>query len=216
LLKGKIRKIIFLFDTLIGRIVLSFLMFLSFYILSARVGIDQTFLILLPPFIALTIFYYLRTDLNNIFSKRSLEFSAIFIILSLVVILLHPPNKINEWYRIIILQGLREELYFRFCMLGILKTCDEWRKLRSVQVTVFLFVNSILFTSLHIQYKAFHELFTVFLVSCIFSFLFIQNGIVAAVITHSLWNFYLNLYTLAFLLVLLLFIELLIKRIQRK
>lgn len=180
-------------------------MFLSFYFLSPIVGIDNAFFILLPPFMFVTIITYLKMGLNSISSKRSFLFSASVVVLSLGIILLFSPNKIDEWYTLIIRQGLREELYFRFCALGILKTCDEWSELKLVRKALIILTNGVLFALLHIQYQTFFDYLTIFWVSVIFAYLFIENGIVSAIVAHSLWNFYLNLYPLILLLVLSMF-----------
>jgi len=166
------------------------------------VGIDQAFLVLSPPFIVLTAIYYLKQGAKNILSVRSVLFSSSFVVLSLAMIIIFSPNKLNEWYTIVIRQGLREELYFRFCMLGILKSSNEWKKLNTIQKTFILFVNSMLFTLLHIQYQAISDYLTLLWISLIFSYLFIENGIVPAIVAHSVWNFYLNLYSLIPMLVI--------------
>jgi hypothetical protein len=190
------------FNILKGRVTLLSFMFLSFYFLSPIVGIDKAFLILLPPFMFVTIIAYLQMGLKNIASKRSFLFSALFAILFLGIVLLFPPNKMGEWYTIVIRQGLIEELYFRFCALGILKTCDEWSRLGVVRKALFMVTNALLFALLHIQYQTFSEYLTIFLISVIFAYLFIENGIVPAIVAHSLWNFYLNLYSFIPLLAL--------------
>jgi len=190
-------------------------MFLSFYFLSAMIGIDQSFLVLSPPFIALTATYYLKQGIKNILSIRSVLFSLLFVVLSLAMILVFSPYKLNEWYTIVIQQGIREELYFRFCMLGILKSSNEWTKLKTLQKAFILFVNSMLFTLLHVQYQAISDYLTLLWISLILSYLFIENGIVRAIVAHSVWNFYLNLYPLTPLLVLAI-VEKLLRETPRK
>jgi len=166
------------------------------------VGIDQSFLVLLPPFIILTSFYYLKQGIRNLISIKNTLFSFLFIILSISIILIYPPNKINEWYTIVILQGLREELYFRFCILGILKSSNEWKKFGPILKALILFISGILFTLLHVQYKTISDYLTLFFISLILNYLFIENGIISAIVTHSVWNFYLSYYFLIPLLVL--------------
>ena len=189
-------------DNLRGRLLLSSSMFLSFYFLSALIGVDQSFLALLPPFMVLTLIYYLKTGIRNIVPKRIVLFSALFVVLALTMILIFRPGKIKEWSRIVIQQGLIEELYFRFCMLGILKSSDEWKRLKPIQRILIICVNSMLFTLLHIQYQTILEYLTLLWVSLIFSYLFVENGIVSAIVAHSVWNFYLDWYSLLPLLVL--------------
>ncbi len=190
------------FNTLRGRLTLVSSMFLSFYLLSPTVGIDNAFLILLPPFMFVTIVTYLQMGLDNISSKRSFLFSVLFVVLFLGIILLFSPDKIGEWYTITIRQGLREELYFRLCALGVLKTCVEWNELKPSRKALLMLTNSVLFALLHIQYQTLSDFLTIFYVSLIFAYLFIENGIVSAIVAHSLWNFYLNLYPFIPLLIL--------------
>jgi len=208
-------KRVILFDTLMGRVILFSSMFLSFYFVSATIGIDQAFLVLLPPFIVLTAFCYWKQGIKNILSVRSVLFSSLFVVLSLAIILVFSPNKLNEWCTIVIRQGLREELYFRFCMLGILKSSNDWKKTKTIQRALILFVNSMLFTLLHVQYQAISDYLTLLWVSLIFSYLFIENGIVSAIVAHSVWNFYLNWYLLIPLLVLAM-VEKLLRDIPRE
>jgi len=182
--------------------VLSSFVLLSFYLLSLIIGIDNTFLILLPIYSFLTIIAYLKIGFTNFLSKRSIAFSALIAFLSFGIVLLFPPNKINEWYTIIILQGLREEMYFRFCALGLMKTCSEWIRSKLAVKVLIMLINAALFTLLHIQYQTLPDYLTIFLVSIIFAYLFIENGIMSAIVAHSLWNFYLSLYPLIPLIVL--------------
>lgn len=181
---------------------LSSFVLLSFYLLSLIIGIDNTFLILLPIYSFLTIIAYLKIGFTNFLSKRSIAFSALIAFLSFGIVLLFPPNKINEWYTIIILQGLREEMYFRFCALGLMKTCSEWIRSKLAVKVLIMLINAALFTLLHIQYQTLPDYLTIFLVSIIFAYLFIENGIMSAIVAHSLWNFYLSLYPLIPLIVL--------------
>ena len=198
----KLVKVRVFFDSWRGRVILFLAMSLSFYFLSPMVGIDNAFLILLPPFMLVTMITYLQMGINNIFSKRSILFSALVISSFFGIILLFSPNKISEWYTIIIRQGLREELYFRFCVLGVLKTSNEWSKQGAKRKALVLFANGLLFATLHIQYQTFSDYFTLLLLGFIFGYLFIEKGIVSAIVAHSLWNFYLNIIALIPLLIL--------------
>ena len=193
-----------------GRVVQSLILFLLFTLLSQTIGLDQAFLILFPPAIALTILYYLNNNIKDSFSTKTLGFTILPVISSVAIIILFPPVKLNEWYTIIMLQGVREELFFRFCLLGPLKECHGWTNLRPTKKWTYLLVNSLLFTSLH-SYGTLAQYLIIFVVGMIFCYLFMQKGIVWSMTAHSLFNFYNSTIPPAFLISMVLF-EKLIKK----
>jgi membrane protease YdiL (CAAX protease family) len=141
-------------NSLRGRLALSSFMYVSFYILSPIIGIDGAFLVLLPPFLVITIIAYIKMGLTRIVLKNAFLSSAIVTALFVGTTILFPLDKIDEWFTIVIMQGLREELFFRFSVLGVLKASNGWDGLNLVRKASIIITNALLFAILHVQYQA--------------------------------------------------------------
>jgi membrane protease YdiL (CAAX protease family) len=115
---------------------------------------------------------------------------------------IQPSEKIHEWFTIIVLYGIREELLFRFCILGVLVSSTDWIEAKQWNKIIILFLFGFFFAILHGQYQTISALFTLSIMGFVFGFLFIGCGIVTAIVAHSIWNFYFNIYILMPLIVL--------------
>jgi hypothetical protein len=150
--------------------------------------------------IILTIFYYNRDGFLYLSKKKSLV-SLAFVFVGILLIMLKRPS-IEGLFTIIVKQGIAEELIFRLGMLGILRIHLKFETIIQKETWAVLLLNSGLFSLLH------HNIFlSLFVLSLIYGYLFLKFGIVSSIVSHVLWNFYLNLEVLVIVVIMIVSYE---------
>ena len=192
-------------DSLNGRIVQTIAIYIGFAYLLNYSGPDQAFSLVLPISTGLTVFYMLRD--NNL--KRSIirgNFSVLSIVFAAIIFLVVYPPKLTEWYTIFLLQGFREELFFRFFMLGMFGKWlfPEYGAGLSIRSILLIILNSVFFACVHAQYTELMSLIVVFALGLGFSYFFVKMGLIPSVILHATWNIYLPIRWPAILFFLVL------------
>ncbi len=162
------------------------------YLLNFK-GPDQAFSLILPVSTGLSVFYLLRD--GNV--RRSISrgyFSVISIVVAAITLLVFQPPKLAEWYTIFLLQSFREELFFRFFMLGLFGKwffSDDGSGL-SIRSMLLLMLNSVFFATVHAQYSGeLASLVVIFILGMLFSYVFAKMGLLTSIILHAVWNIYL-------------------------
>jgi len=182
-------------DSLDGRMVQTIVVYAAFIYLLNSTGPDQAFSLVLPVSTGLAVFYLLRD--NNL--KKSIShgyFSVLSIVIAVIIFLIVHPPKSAEWYTIFLLQGFREELFFRFFMLGLLgkwlfpKRESEW----SIRPILLLMLNSAFFVMVHAQYTELTSLILIFVLGIGLSYFFVKMGLITSIILHATWNIYLPIF----------------------
>ena len=93
----------YIHNNILGRIFQTIIVYLVFTILLNFKGPDQSFSLILPVSTGLVVFYLLRdNNLKN--SIGNIDYAVFSIIFSILLFILIPPPKINEWYIIFFLQ----------------------------------------------------------------------------------------------------------------
>ena len=169
------------------------------------INFDIALVILSTISILITIFYYNRDRLFRT-DKKSIFGSFIFVVAGASLILYRNPT-IENLLPIVIKQGLAEEIVFRLGMLGIVRKYIDSTPL-SKNAWKFLVGNSIFFCFMHFQYLSTPLSYpSVFVASLVGGYLFLKIGIIASIISHSLWNLYLNTNAMAVVMVTILIYE---------
>lgn len=117
--------------------------------------------------------------------------SIMMIFTAIIMYTIHIPPKINEWPLIIFGQALLEETFFRFSALGLLKNEIYQRNKVTLKGHLIVLIFALLFSFLH---GFFQQELLVFIFRIVFTFitsyLFLELGIVASIVFHMSWNFY--------------------------
>jgi len=177
-------------DNLYIRLTFSIILYLFFLILLFRIDFHiDLFLMLIyaVPFIL----YKIHDDGLPLITKEEIVFLIINISYFFSILLIFIPNKLNEWMTIVIYQALFEELFFRFCMIGITKKYVKFKS--PLSVLLVLIINSFLFSCAHVQYQALEQKIIIFMLGVINGIIYLSVGIFPSVISHALWNFYYNI-----------------------
>jgi len=206
-------------DSINGRIFLTIAMYAVFIYLLNSSGPDQAFSLVLPISTGVTVFLLLRdSNLRRAISRG--YFSVLSIVLATIILLVFHPPKLAEWYTIFLLQGFREEVFFRFFMMGLLGKWlfSEGGVELSLRSILLLISNTVFFAMGHAQYGTdLASLMIVFILGILFGYFFINMGLITSIILHAMWNIYLPLRWPATILFLGLFtIDLLHKNIPKR
>lgn len=132
------------------------------------------------------VFYFFYDDIKSLTIRWM---SASFgVILYLVVIIGFYQPVYWVQFGIIMIKVVFEEVLFRLIMLGIMKRYLNLLNLR--MVFAVLIVNSMFFTTLHIQYRGVPEYATIFIQSLNFGLTYLSLGILPSIVNHLLWNLF--------------------------
>ena len=169
------------------RLILSSIFYLCFVILFYLIGLYQSFLLSLILSFPTSLYFQIKNQsMKNIdISRIKLSFGYS---LYLVIILLLFPIKLSI-LNVIFTMAMFEEIFFRFCLLGIFKyeldfEDNKWK------TVLLIIINSIFFLALHKQYTDFFDLLVVFLLGIYYALSYITLGILPAFIAHIFWNLY--------------------------
>jgi len=161
------------------------------FILSYIVGFDTSFFIM--AILGIIINLYIKRDhLKRVIIDKYFLTYSIYYISYLLILIRYIPTDINDVINVLVLNGIREELFFRFFMIGILinpkkdLTADRIFKI----FTVLIIIN-ILFMINHLYYGITLQLF-VFTIGGFFSIIFIFCGLIPSIIAHTIHNLYFN------------------------
>ena len=142
--------------------------------------------------------------------KKFVYNSLLFALIGGALIYLRQPTT-EEVFSIVIKQGIAEEVIFRLGMLGILRRHLRVDSPLPRDTWLYIIGNSVLFMFLHPTIYI-----AMFVVSILYGYLFLKLGIFAAIVSHVLWNFSLNLYALAMAVFLIFIYEVYHQSRQRK
>lgn len=182
-----------------------YLIFVLLYFINLELALGVMFLVS----IVITFIYYHRDGLLKI-DKRFVYTSLFFALAGIFIIYLRKPTT-EEVFSIVVKQGIAEEVIFRLGMLGILRRHLRIESPLPRNTWFYIIGNSILFMFLHPTIYV-----AIFVVSVIYGYVFLKLGIVATIVLHALWNFYLNLYALAIVALLIFIYEAFQKLNKRK
>jgi len=167
------------------RFLLSFIFYSVFVIFYAILGFYVSAIITLILSISI-VFYFFYDDIKSL--TISWAYASFGVIVYLVVIIgLYQPVSWEQLGQTLI-KVVFEEVLFRLIMLGIMK---KYLNLLNVRmIFAVLIVNSLFFTTLHIQYRTAPEYATIFVQSTNFGLTYLSLGILPSITNHLLWNLF--------------------------
>ena len=157
---------------------------LHYFILQKVIGYFLSFLFTNIVCILLLFYLHRRDGILSI-NYNDVLYSLIFIMYFISIMVFFKPPLISEFVLIFIQQASFEEIYFRFFIIEINRT---FLKDRKILLKTLLFSN-LFFTNFHP--RTVNNLVQVFLLGMIFTYVFLNTGIVSSIIAHAIWNFYL-------------------------
>ncbi len=167
------------------RFLLSLIFYSVFVILYAILGFYASYIITLILSTSV-VFYFLYGDIKSI-TIRWVIASIGAIVYLIVIIGLYRPvfwGQLGEDF----IKVIFEEVLFRLIMLGVMKRYLNLLNLRLVFVA--LMVNSLFFTTLHMQYETIPEYAIIFFQSINFGLTYLSLGIIPSIANHLLWNLF--------------------------
>ena len=167
------------------RFLLSFIFYSVFVIFYAILGFYVSSIITLALSTSI-VFYFLYDDIKSI--TIGWVIASFGVIVYLIVIM--GLYRSVFWGQLgqVLIKVVFEEVLFRLIMLGVMKKYLNLLNLRLVFVA--LIVNSLFFTTLHMQYETVPEYATIFFQSINFGLTYLSLGIIPSIANHLLWNLY--------------------------
>ena len=152
--------------------------FLSFY--------HSLFLIATISF-TLTI-YFNKKDGVQIITTNEFIIGLLCILYFTILIVTYTPPKMSEIELILIRQSIFEEIIFRFFMIGVNKKYISKNTVK--EAIIVLFSTTFIFTIFH-GYDIWGN-FQISLISLVFTYIFLNINIIPAIISHAIWNLYIE------------------------
>jgi len=168
------------------RFFFSLLLYLFFILSYFLFGFYNAFLIVLTPSI-IFIFYLYSVNGINYIDKKTMYITITNTIYFIIFIYLFPPYNYLQLEQAFI-KVIFEELFFRFCMIGIVRKYLSFLKMK--KTIIVLITNSLLFSFLHMQYVLLGEYSIIFIQGVNFGLTFLSIGIFSSIYSHLLWNLY--------------------------
>jgi len=190
------------------RIFMPLLIYITFDLLR-RFNLELA--LLLTSLISLVIItYYYNKDNYFHYDLKNIVTAIFFIVIGVVFIYIKKPT-FDRIINIVLKNGIAEEIIFRLGMLGVL------RPFVKKNVNFYLCLYSAALTSAHFRYANTPSAYvSLFIVTMIFNYLFYKFGIVASIVAHSLWNFYLDFKLVASVAIIILTYEMILNYYNRK
>jgi len=168
------------------RVMISLILYILFISLYLTSGLYRSYIIILIPSLILTLYFSLK-DGGIWFGTTHLFSAFLSILYFLLIFVFFPPNK-----RIgseLVSKVLLEELFFRFSLIGILKSKLDLLK-RPIRTSLIILLMGVLFSALHIQYTLLEEYVTVSILGMNYVLIFLEIGLIPTIVSHLTWNLY--------------------------
>jgi hypothetical protein len=133
--------------------------------------------------VLITTFFYHRDGLYDV-SRKKLTYAIIFGLLAGILIVNKNPS-LEEFFTVLIRNGIGEELIFRFGMVGVFGIHLQIRSPLNQSTWMLILINASLFSLLH-----YYVYLSIFILSVLYAYFFLRFGIVSAITLHVFWNFY--------------------------
>ncbi|MHA1410590.1 MAG: CPBP family intramembrane glutamic endopeptidase [Candidatus Odinarchaeia archaeon] len=160
--------------------------FLIYLTLPWFIGFNISFFLIFTISTIITIYIWKKEDMLKEFNF-GLKYAIYYVILLIVSYLLIPSN--HKILKVLYNNGIREELFFRFFMVGIfLKNIKEDTTRNKVILNSVLIYTNIIFTFAH-DVDILRHIYLL-LVGIIFSSIFLCCGILSSIFFHTIHNIY--------------------------
>ena len=177
-------------DNLYLRQILAFVLYLVFFILRFNIDFKIRFF-LLVIYAVPTVYYILHVDDIPIINIENIMFFVSSILYFVIFMIFYIPQNMNGKISPIVYQAAIEELFFRFCLLGVTKKYISFNS--PLSLWMVLLINSVLFAFSHTVYSTMQTISLIQL-GVIYGLIYLSVGIGPAIISHALWNINHNIF----------------------
>ena len=172
----------------VERALLSVLLFsLHNYYLAHKIGFYNSFLLIILLSIMYSFFITKKDNVEIVTIKEFTNGLLCILYLILITVLVESPNIIH-FTSILIQQASYEELFFRLFIIGSNKKYFSIKSKK--ELLIILIVSNYLFAINH-PYDIIGKI-NMFVIGFLFSYIYLLNGIISVIISHSIWNLYVD------------------------
>lgn len=177
-------------DNLYLRQILAFVLYIIFFILRFNIDFNIRFPLLVIYTVPL-MYYILYVDDIPIINMENIMFFILSVLYFVIIIIFYIPQNMSGKISPIVYQAAIEELFFRFCMLGIAKKYISFNS--PLSLWLVLLVNSMLFAFSHTVYNSI-QIISLIQLGVIYGLIYLTVGIGPTIISHALWNLNHNIF----------------------